>query len=182
MNKIIKSSVLLLTPFMLSSCSLMSSVMERFTYKEVEYEEFHEKSEKAWDDIPYVKAVVNGKLTMKKDGITMIEQYENIEVTVKDGYPVVFTTDSEAEIQAAYYVYANASFVLNYDDVDKSGYSYANLKYYVSSTGGFKLVEELRTKDGETDVKTTMKFDKYAMMTSMSVTGTVKGSITIKYS
>lgn len=185
MNKIFKSSALLVLPFMLSSCSLLSSIMDKIQYKEVEYQEFHEKAVEAWVNVPYTKATVNGKVETKQEGMEIIQKFDNIKVKVEDGRAVLDDNGdySGQQANAASLVNNNASIIgdigaLSTDEID--------IKYYISNTGGFKIEETIKMSLPEygidENIKGTIKYDKYAMMTSEVVTGTSKGKITIKYS
>ncbi len=186
MNKVLKSSVLLAIPFLLSSCSMLSSLMENFTYKEVEYEEFHEKAVNAFEDVPYKLATVNGKMTSKVSGMETTETYKNVKIEIENGRPVTTSSMSENEQSAASYIYSNASDITDPSSASISDEYEIDVKFYVSSSGGFKIVEKLKMSYPELgidiDVDATLKYDKYAMCTSVSSKGTTKGDVTIKYS
>ena len=185
MNKVLKSSVLLTIPFLLSSCSMLSSLMENFTYKEVEYEEFHEKAVKAFEDVPYKLATVNGKMTSKVSGMETTETYKNVKIEIENGRPVTTSSMSANEQSAASYIYSNASDITDPSSSSISENYDIEVKFYVSSSG-FKIVEKLKMNYPELgidmDIDATLKYDKYAMCTSVSSKGTTKGDVTIKYS
>lgn len=186
MNKIFKSSALLVLPFMLSSCSLLNSIMDKIQYKEVEYSEFHEKAVEAWVNVPYTKATVNGKVMTKQQGMEITQKFDNVKVKVEDGRAVLDDNGdySGQQANAASLINSNATYIT---DVSESSSSIeAEIKYYISSSGGFKIEETIKMSLPEygidENIKGTIKYDKYAMMTSEVVSGTSKGKITIKYS
>ena len=119
MNKIIKTSfVLLATTFMVTGCDFIQ-------YKEVEYEEWHEKV----SDLPKSPEVTKLTVKGKADG-------KVIDIVIKDGEPTETLTEEESGVIIVMALVSGSML----KEIKES----ANTKYYIGQIfkDGFKMVDE----------------------------------------